>query len=135
MASSTLLGLDALDAVPVAPSDRQQTARKVWNAVWPKLAAVAIVWVIWELIHLSGWKKYVIPGPGVTLSNLWDQAHTAVFWSAVGTTLERAGLGYALALLIGIVVGTYSSVFTAVPVALELGALPKRQRRRRNRKD
>ncbi|EYT80119.1 hypothetical protein CF54_27285 [Streptomyces sp. Tu 6176] len=42
---------------------------------------------------------------------------------------------FALALLIGIVVGTYSSVFTAVPVALELGALPKRQRRRRNRKD
>ena len=93
MASSTLLGLDALDAVPVAPRDRQRTARKVWSAVWPKLAALAIVWVIWELIHLSGWKKYVIPGPGVTLSNLWDQAHTAVFWSAVGTTLERAGLG------------------------------------------
>ena len=135
MASNTLLGLDALDTVVPVRRDRQQTARKVWNAVWPKLAAVAIVWVIWELIHLSGWKKYVLPGPGVTLSNLWDQAHTAVFWSAVGTTLERAGLGYALALLIGIVVGTYSSVFTAVPVALELGALPKRQRRRRNRKD
>jgi len=109
MASSTLLGLDALDAMPVAPRDRQRTARKVWSAVWPKLAALAIVWVIWELIHLSGWKKYVIPGPGVTLSNLWDQAHTAVFWSAVGTTLERAGLGYALALLIGIVVGTLVS--------------------------
>ncbi|MET9142845.1 protein translocase subunit SecD [Streptomyces sp. NPDC004042] len=42
---------------------------------------------------------------------------------------------FALALLIGIVVGTYSSVFTAVPVALALRTLPKRQRRRRNKKD
>ena len=121
MASSTLIGLDALDTVAPAPRGGRQTARKAWSAVWPKLAALAIVWVIWELIHLSGWKKYVIPGPGVTLSNLWDQAHTAVFWSAVGTTLGRAGLGYALALLIGIVVG--SLVARIRPLRAAVGSL------------
>jgi NitT/TauT family transport system permease protein len=121
MASSTLIGLDALDTVAPAPRGGRQTARKAWSAVWPKLAALAIVWVIWELIHLSGWKKYVIPGPGVTLSNLWDQAHTAVFWSAVGTTLERAGIGYALALLIGIVVG--SLVARIRPLRAAVGSL------------
>ncbi|MFZ0080102.1 MAG: ABC transporter permease, partial [Trebonia sp.] len=121
MASSTLIGLDALDTVAPVPRSGRQTARKAWSAVWPKLAALAIVWVIWELIHLSGWKKYVIPGPGVTLSNLWDQAHTAVFWSAVGTTLGRAGLGYALALLIGIVVG--SLVARIRPLRAAVGSL------------
>ena len=109
MASDTLLGLDALDTVAPPPRDARQTARKAWSAVWPKLAALAIVWVIWELIHLSGWKKLVFPGPGATLSNLWDQAQTGLFWQAVETTLERALLGYALALLIGVVVGSLVS--------------------------
>jgi NitT/TauT family transport system permease protein len=109
MASNTLLGLDALDTAALAPRDARQTARKAWSAVWPKLAALAMVWVIWELIHLSGWKKYVFPGPGVTLSNLWDQAQTGLFWRAVETTLERAVLGYALALVIGVVVGSLVS--------------------------
>jgi NitT/TauT family transport system permease protein len=72
-------------------------------------AALAIVWVIWELIHLSGWKKLVFPGPGVTLSNLWDPAQTGIFWSAVGTTLQRLVLGYALALVLGVVIGTLVS--------------------------
>jgi NitT/TauT family transport system permease protein len=109
MASDTLLGLDALDVAAPARRDAGQVARKIWSAVWPKLAALAIVWVIWELIHLSGWKKLVFPGPGVTLSNLWDQARTGIFWSAVGTTLQRLVLGYALALVIGVVIGTLVS--------------------------
>jgi NitT/TauT family transport system permease protein len=109
MANDTLLGLDALDTAALAPRDARQTARKAWSAVWPKLAAIAFVWVVWELIHLSGWKKLVFPGPGVTLSNLWDQAQTGLFWSAVGTTLERVVLGYALALVIGVVIGTLVS--------------------------
>src|ERR1700758_5464952 len=100
MASDTLLGLDALDTAAPAPRDARQTARKVWSAVWPKLAALALVWVIWELIHLSGWKKLVFPGPGVTLSNLWDQAQTGLLWHAIGDTLERAVIGYAVALVI-----------------------------------
>jgi len=109
MASDTLLGLDALDTVAPGQRDAGQIARRVWSAVWPKVAAIAIVWVAWELIHLSGWKKLVFPGPGVTLSNLWDQAQTGLFWSAVGTTMERVVLGYALALVIGVVVGTLVS--------------------------
>jgi NitT/TauT family transport system permease protein len=47
----------------------------------------------------------VLPGPGVTLSNLWQQARTGLLWHAVGDTLMRAVLGYALAVAIGTVVG------------------------------
>src|SRR5580692_6366921 len=103
---TTLAGLDALDLGPEPErKDAAERARRVWAVLWPKLAAVALVWVVWELVHLTGWKKYVLPGPGVTLSNLWDQAHTGLLWHAVGDTLMRAVLGYALAVVIGTVVG------------------------------
>jgi NitT/TauT family transport system permease protein len=105
-ADTTLAGLDALDLGP-APgrANAGERARRVWAVLWPKLAAIALVWVVWELVHLTGWKHYVLPGPGVTLSNLWQQARTGLLWHAVGDTLMRAVLGYALAVAIGTVVG------------------------------
>jgi NitT/TauT family transport system permease protein len=109
MANNTLLGLDALDVAAPAPRDAGQAARRAWSGLWPKVAALALVWVVWELIHLSGWKKLVFPGPGVTLSNLWAQAQTGLFWHAVETTLQRAVFGFAIALVIGTVLGALVS--------------------------
>jgi len=110
MASDTLAGLDALDlADQTAPGGAGRLARRTWSALWPKLAAVVLVLVVWELIHLTGWKKFVFPGPGTTLSNLWEQAKTGLLWHAIGTTLQRAVLGFALALVIGTVVGALVS--------------------------
>jgi NitT/TauT family transport system permease protein len=103
---TTLAGLDALDLDDGTPGGgARDRAARIANTVWPKVAAVALAWVIWEIIHLTGWKHYVLPGPGVTLSNLWDQAQTGLLWHAIGDTMERAVIGYALALLIGTVVG------------------------------
>jgi NitT/TauT family transport system permease protein len=102
---STLAGLDALDFEPGRAADTRDRARRAFRAIWPKLAAIALVWVVWELIHLSGWKKFVLPGPGVTLSNLWDQLTAGLLWHAIGDTLERAVIGYAVALVIGGVIG------------------------------
>jgi len=110
MASDTLAGLDALDlADQTAPGGAGRLARRTWSALWPKLAAVVLVLVVWELIHLTGWKKFVFPGPGTTLSNLWEQAKTGLLWHAIGTTLQRAVLGFALALVIGTAVGALVS--------------------------
>ncbi len=93
-----------------APSDRaSRLASRVWAALWPKVLAIAIVLVIWELIHLSGWKKEIFPGPGVTLSNLWDQLGTGLLWHAIATTLQRAVIGFGLAVLIGAVIGALVS--------------------------
>ncbi len=103
---TTLAGLDALELAPVPTGTGVgERGRRLWAALWPKLAAIALVWVVWELIHLTGWKKYVLPGPGVTLSNLWQQAQTGLLWHATGDTLMRAVLGFAVALVIGTVVG------------------------------
>jgi NitT/TauT family transport system permease protein len=101
-------GLDALD-FPVPPDGPRVAVGKGWSAIWPKLAAIALVFVIWEAVHLTGWKKWVLPGPGVTLTNLWDQAQGAQLWQAIGNTLERAVIGFALAVLIGSVIGVLVS--------------------------
>jgi NitT/TauT family transport system permease protein len=101
-----LHGLDNLELAPTGPgAGSGQLARKAWAALWPKVLAVALVLAIWEVVTLSGWKKYVLKGPGPTFSALWDQAVHGNLWSVIGATLESAIEGYALALLIGTVVG------------------------------
>jgi NitT/TauT family transport system permease protein len=84
-------------------------AARIWAALWPKVLAIGIVLVIWELIHLSGWKKEIFPGPGVTLANLWDQLNGGLLWHAIATTLQRAVIGFGLAVLIGAVLGALVS--------------------------
>ena len=49
------------------------------------------------------------PGPGATLSNLWDQLQTGLLWHAIATTAERAVIGFGLAVLIGAVIGALVS--------------------------
>jgi NitT/TauT family transport system permease protein len=108
MASNTLAGLDALD-LDVAPRGTRRLAERTWAGLWPKVLAVALVIAVWELIHLTGWKKYVLPGPGITLTNLWDQAGTGLLWHAIRDTLQRAVVGFAVAVLIGVLVGALVS--------------------------
>jgi NitT/TauT family transport system permease protein len=93
-----------------SPGERGRgLAARTWSKAWPVLLALAIVLVIWQLIHLSGWKKDVFPGPGATLSNLWDQAKGGQLWHAIGTTAERAIIGFGLAVVIGSVIGALVS--------------------------
>jgi hypothetical protein len=61
-----------LEALETEPSHQQQRrlGSRAWAAVWPKALAIVIVLAVWELIHVSGWKKEIFPGPGATLANL-----------------------------------------------------------------
>jgi NitT/TauT family transport system permease protein len=113
-----------LEAQEVAEPDEQRSRRlavKAWNALWPKLLAIAIVLAVWELIHLSGWNKLIFPAPGPTLANLWDQLQTAQLWHAIATTGERAVIGFALAVVIGGVIGALVS--RIAPLRAAVGSL------------
>jgi NitT/TauT family transport system permease protein len=103
---AAIAGLDHLDLVP---TESRRIAERVWAALWPKLLAIALVLVVWQLIHLSGYKKDLLPGPATVFSGLWAQMHHALLWQAVGTTLRRAVIGFALAIVIGTVVGALVS--------------------------
>ncbi|HEX3963755.1 MAG TPA: ABC transporter permease [Trebonia sp.] len=107
---TALEGLDALEQPQAAAvNGARSLAARAWRAAWPKLAAIALVLVIWEIIAASGWKKLIFPAPGPTLANLWDQLGTGLLWHAIGTTLYRALIGFALALVIGSVIGAVVS--------------------------
>jgi NitT/TauT family transport system permease protein len=112
---SALAGLDALELGPASAGNSRRDRRgkriavRGWAAMWPKLLAIALVLAGWQVVYLSGWKKMIFPGPATTLSNLWDQARAGQLWHAVGITLWSALLGFAVALLIGGVVGALVS--------------------------
>jgi NitT/TauT family transport system permease protein len=100
--------LESLEA-PSADQRRRRLATRIWAVAWPVALAIAIVLVLWQLVALSGWKKAIFPAPGPTLANLWDQLQTGLLWHAIATTAERAVVGFALAVLIGAVVGAVVS--------------------------
>jgi sulfonate transport system permease protein len=104
-----LAWLEALDTEPSRDQQERRLGRRAWAALWPKLLAIVIVLAVWQLIHVSGWKKEIFPGPAATLANLGDQLRTALLWHAIGTTVERAVIGFGLAVMIGVVVGALVS--------------------------
>jgi NitT/TauT family transport system permease protein len=111
---SALSGLDSLELAPTRSGDRsRRVARKAWTITWPKLLAIAIVLGAWELFYLSNFHgdsaDHLITGPGPGLANLWDQLQTSQLWQAIATTVETAVAGYALALVIGSLIGAVVS--------------------------
>jgi len=115
-----LAWLEAQDTELPDQRDRR-LATRAWAALWPKALAILIVLALWQLIHVSGWKKEIFPGPAATLSNLGDQLRTALLWHAIGTTVERAIIGFGLAVVIGVVIGALVS--RIAPLRAAVGSL------------
>jgi NitT/TauT family transport system permease protein len=119
-AASRVTGLDALELATA--SAKGTLGRRIWRGAWPKLLAVALVVVVWELVVRSGWKpEYVLPGPETVAADLKDLVGTGDFWDGVRLTMVRAISGFALAVLIGTVVGAAVSRFA--PLRAAIGSL------------
>jgi NitT/TauT family transport system permease protein len=116
-----LAWLEALEAGTPPDQRGRRLVVRGWAALWPKLLAVAIVLTVWQLIHVSGWKKEIFPGPGGTLADLWDQLQTRLLWHAIATTAERAVIGFGLAVVIGAVIGALVS--RIAPLRAAVGSL------------
>ena len=113
-------GLDALELAP--KGDKGTIGKRIWRNTWPKLLAVVIVLFLWQIVVWSGWKpEYVLPGPQTVFSDLKDVITTGDFWDGVRLTLTRALTGFALAVLIGTVVGAAVSRFA--PLRAAIGSL------------
>ncbi len=105
--NQALAGLDRLEAgEPLSEGNRAAAlSRKAWAAAWPKLLAIALALVVWELVHLSGYKSLVLQGPATALPHLWQALQHAQIWDAIGVTVKLAVIGYVACLLIGSVIG------------------------------
>ncbi len=85
---------------------RQQPAARLWSWLWPKLAAVALFLAVWQIVVWSGWRPdYVLPGPIPVFQRLGQDLGQPDFYAGVAVTMRRAFVGYAIAVVIGSVLG------------------------------
>ncbi len=110
-----LHGLDSLELSDAAPGESQaaRLGRKAWAKTWPKLLAVALVLAVWQLFYLSDFRgdtaDHLLQSPAEVLPNLWQQLQHGPLLQAIGNSMQRAVVGYALALAFGVVIGALVS--------------------------
>jgi NitT/TauT family transport system permease protein len=117
LAADRVTGLDALELAPGA--NRPPLAPRIWRSAWPKLLAVGIVLLIWQIVVWSEWKpEFVLPGPQTVFTDLGGVLATADFWDGVRLTLTRAVTGFFLAVVIGTALGAAVSRFALLRAAI-----------------
>ena len=113
--SRDFAGLDALEA---SEGPKRSRVRHVWSLTWPKLAAIAIGIFLWQCVVWSHWKPdYLLPGPAAVFSQLWEYIQEGRLQDAMLITFERAIKGYAVALVIGVVLGSLVARIKVLRVA------------------
>ncbi|WP_405429638.1 ABC transporter permease [Micromonospora sp. NBC_00617] len=127
MASDTLTSrarsdaeISGLDALEIAGREKEVSrGTRLWAATWPKLAALAIVIVAWQVVVLSGWKPpYSLPGPLVVGRELVTQAQGPQLWEGLVTTLRRAAVGYVFSVAVGLLLGLAVARSTVLRAAI-----------------
>jgi NitT/TauT family transport system permease protein len=107
--ASTIGVLD--DSATVSPPEarrapRPDRGRQLWLATWPKVAAIALAVLVWQIVVWTGWRKeYVLPSPPTVFKELGSLIADGSVFEAIGTTMRRAAVGYSLALVIGALIG------------------------------
>ncbi len=82
--------------------------QRIFRAVWPRALAIGILLGIWQMLVVIGVTTPAglpLPGPGDTLAEIVYLTQNGVLIPALVKTLERAALGYALALAVGTIIG------------------------------
>jgi NitT/TauT family transport system permease protein len=111
--------LAGLDHLEVAVERRPPLAVRLWSNLWPKLAAIGVVLLAWQLAVWSEWRPtYLLPPPADVARRLWDDIGTADLWLAVGHTMWRAVVGFAAAIVIGGLLGLAVSASKRVRIAI-----------------
>jgi NitT/TauT family transport system permease protein len=99
--------LAGLDLLELADQSKESKGRRIWRATWPKLAAIALGIGIWQVVVWSGWKpQAALASPREAWDDLWRYATDGTLGTAVRITMRRAATGFALAIVIGTIVGS-----------------------------
>lgn len=82
--------------------------RRFLRAASPRIVAIGILLGVWQLLVVIGVQSVggePLPGPGDALGEIGYLIHLHVLVPALLQTLERAAVGYMLALLLGTLIG------------------------------
>ncbi len=105
MAAELVSRLGSAEVTLPAPRSVHRSAARLWSGLWPKLGAVVLALIVWQVIVWSGWRpESALPGPWSVLTRLAVDLQHPDFYSAIGVTLRRAAFGYAIAAGAGFVV-------------------------------
>jgi NitT/TauT family transport system permease protein len=78
----------------------------LWSGLWPQLVAFALALAAWQVVVWSGWQpSNVLPGPLPVFRSLFGDLSNGDFYIGVAITLQRAVLGYGIAVVTGSAVG------------------------------
>ncbi len=98
--------LDRRDLADEAPHRQRAPQLRLWSGLWPQLAALAVALSVWQVVVWSGWRpSSVLPGPLPVFHSLLGDLSNGDFYFGVAITLQRAVLGYGIAVLVGSAVG------------------------------
>lgn len=94
------------DAPPPLEDARPSRRTRVWRALWPPLAAAFLAILVWQLVFWSGWKEpFVLPSPWTVAQDLWSELRAGNYTEPLARTMTRALVGFALATVIGTLLG------------------------------
>ncbi len=98
-----LAGLDALEEAGRPAHER--LSRRAWRATWPKLVALGLVLLVWQIAEWAKWKPYILQSPSDVAHSMWTLCGSSLFWKSCWVTAQQAVVGYLLVVVIGGVVG------------------------------
>ena len=98
-------GLDALDTALSAPA-RRRPWRVLVHSVLPPVVFLAALVGVWQLVYLAELKpSYALPGPADVAATFWETVTDGRATEAIWTSVSRGGVGFALSLVIGTLLG------------------------------
>ena len=109
---------DAHEARASRRFDVRKFARKTFDATWPKLAALAIFVFLWQCVVWYGYRPRIIKPPREVFSTAVDLWRDGLITEAIRNTMIRIGVGFAVAMVIGITIGAVVSSSKVVRAAI-----------------
>lgn len=80
--------------------------RSALRQIWPRLAALAALIIVWELVYRSGYfNKIVLPSPLEVWRSLRMHIADGTIPRATASSLGRLGIGFALSVISGTLLG------------------------------
>lgn len=122
-------GLDALDT-PTGAVDQRGGARRVLGRVAPPVVALAAIVAVWQALWAAAfWPEYQLPAPLAVWEQIWSRVLNGEIAEFLWTSVHRAVIGFAVAVLVAIPLGLLIANFSLVrrgigPIVSGLQSLP-----------